>query len=162
MILLTKTTVIVALLGCALVGGVFFAFSSFIMRALARVSPPGGLEAMQAINVVVLNRSFLGLFMGTAALSLLVAVLALSQWQTAASPWLLAGAACYLLGTFMVTGLGNVPLNNQLAALSPSDHASAGHWERYLERWTLLNTVRTLGATAAALFMAIGLVLSAG
>jgi len=130
MMLLMTIMAALAMIGCALVGGVFFAFSSFVMKALARVSPPGGLEAMQAINIVVLNRSFLGLFMGTAAVSLLVAVLAASQWQVPSSPWLLAGAACYLGGTFMVTGLGNVPLNDQLAVLSPGDPTAAAAWSR--------------------------------
>ncbi len=55
-----------ALLGSALVGGIFFAFSSFVMKALARVSSAEGIGAMQSINVVVLNPSFLGAFMGTA------------------------------------------------------------------------------------------------
>ena len=49
-----------ALLGSALVGGIFFAFSSFVMKALARVPSAEGIGAMQSINVVVLNPSFLG------------------------------------------------------------------------------------------------------
>ena len=59
-----------ALLGSALVGGVFFAFSSFVMKALSRLPAAEGIAAMQSINVVVLNPSFLGAFMGTAILSL--------------------------------------------------------------------------------------------
>ncbi len=49
-----------ALLGSAVIGGVFFAFSSFVMKALARVPASAGIGAMQSINVVVLNASFLG------------------------------------------------------------------------------------------------------
>ena len=60
----------ITLLGSALIGGVFFAFSSFVMKALARVPSPAGTAAMQSINIVVMNRSFLGAFMGTAVLSL--------------------------------------------------------------------------------------------
>ena len=59
-----------ALLGSALVGGIFFAFSSFVMKALARVPAAEGIAAMQSINVVVLNPSFLSAFIGTAVLSL--------------------------------------------------------------------------------------------
>ncbi len=59
-----------ALLGSALVGGTFFAFSSFVMKALAGVPSAEGIGAMQAINVVVLNPSFLGACMGTAVVSL--------------------------------------------------------------------------------------------
>ncbi len=46
-----------ALLASALVGGVFFAFSSFIMKALARVPSAEGIAAMQSINVIVINPS---------------------------------------------------------------------------------------------------------
>ncbi len=55
---LTSFAATTALLGSALVGGVFFAFSSFVMKALARVPSPEGIAAMQSINVVVINPSF--------------------------------------------------------------------------------------------------------
>ena len=59
-----------ALLGADLVGRIFFAFSSFVMKALARVPSAEGIGAMQSINAVVLNPSFLGAFIGTAVVSL--------------------------------------------------------------------------------------------
>ena len=68
---------VIALLGSALIGGVFFAFSSFVMKALARAPSSEGIAAMQSINVVVINPSFLSVFLGTALLSLGVVVLAL-------------------------------------------------------------------------------------
>lgn len=73
--LLTTTAVISAALGCAVVGGIFFAFSNFIMKALRRVPFPQGMLVMQTINVTVLNRGFLGLFMGTALTCLILAVI---------------------------------------------------------------------------------------
>ncbi len=42
-------------LGSALVAGVFFAFSTFVMKALGRLQPEQGIAAMQSINVTVLN-----------------------------------------------------------------------------------------------------------
>ena len=74
-----------ALLGSALVGGIFFAFSSFVMKALARVPSAEGIAAMQSINVVVLNPSFLGAFIGTAVLSLVAGGLALAGWDRPSS-----------------------------------------------------------------------------
>ena len=56
------------LLGSALVGGIFFAFSSFVIKALAGVPSSKGMRAMQSINLVVINPSFLGVFFGKAAL----------------------------------------------------------------------------------------------
>ena len=88
------------------------------MKALARVPSHEGIAAMQSINVVVLNPSFLGVFMGTTVISVLVAALAVKGWGTPSAPLFLAGALLYVVGTFLVTGLGNVPLNDQLAAVS--------------------------------------------
>ena len=36
-------------LGCGLVAGIFFTFSTFVMRALARLKPDKGIAAMQAV-----------------------------------------------------------------------------------------------------------------
>jgi uncharacterized membrane protein len=148
MTLITTVAIVAALLGAALNGGVFFAFSSFIME---------GVAAMQSINVAVLNRSFLGAFMGTAALSLLVAVLAIIGWGTPSAPYALAGGLSYLGSIFVVTLLGNVPLNNRLATVSATDSDATAVWEHYLKRWTRLNTLRTAGSMAAALLFTLGL-----
>jgi uncharacterized membrane protein len=42
---------IVSAFGCALIAGVFFAFSTFVMSALARLQPAMGIAAMQSINI---------------------------------------------------------------------------------------------------------------
>lgn len=154
---LTTVTVVLALIGSALIGGVFFAFSSFIMKALARLPFSEGMAVMQSINVVVLNPVFLGVFMGTTAISLLVSILAIRGWEMPAAPYYLVGALFYLVGTFLVTGMGNVPLNNQLAAVAANDPAASDIWKRYLDRWTRLNTIRTVSATVATVMILIGL-----
>ena len=146
-----------AVLGSAIVGGIFFAFSSFVMKALERVPSSEGIAAMQSINVVVINPSFLGVFMGTALLSLGMGGLALAAWDHPSAPFLLAGAILYLVGTFLVTALGNVPLNNELAAVSASQAAAAQLWDHYLERWTMLNHVRTGAAILATLLFSMAL-----
>ena len=154
---LNTILVVLALLGSAVIGGVFFAFSSFVMKALDRVPSAEGIAAMQSINVVVLNPSFLGAFIGTAVISVLVAGLAVTGWAMPSAPFLLAGALLYLVGTFLVTGLGNVPLNDQLAAVSATDPEAISVWKHYLDRWTLLNTIRTVAAIAAVLMFTLGL-----
>jgi len=151
-----------ALLGSALVGGIFFAFSSFIMKALAGVPSAEGIGAMQSINVVVLNPSFLGAFMGTAVVSLGAGGLALAGWGRPSAPFFLGGALFYLVGTYLVTLRGNVPLNNQLAALSTTDPAARDVWEHYLSRWTMWNHVRTAAAMVAALLYTLGLIQNGG
>jgi len=158
MSLFTTITVILALIGSALIGGIFFAFASFIMKALARLPSSEGIAAMQSINVVVLNPLFLGLFMGTALTSLLVSIIAIKGWGIPSAPYFLIGALLYVVGTFLVTGMGNVPLNSQLASMSITNPTANDTWQHYLERWTKLNTLRTVCALAASVVLIIGLI----
>ncbi len=151
-----------AVLGTAIVGGVFFAFSSFIMKALGRLSAPEGIAAMQSINVVVINPSFLGAFMGTALLSVGVIVLALLNHGHPSAMFFVGGAVCYFAGTFLVTMFGNVPLNDRLASESPTDPAAAQLWTHYLDRWTMWNTVRTIAAIGATFLYTVGLIQNGG
>ena len=138
-----------AALGSGLIAGAFFAFSTFVMKALARLPAREGVAAMQSINVVVINPLFLGVFLGTAALSVVAALSALPRWNNPGAGCLLIGAALYLVGTFLVTIAFNVPLNNALAAVPASHPDAPHHWARYVNRWTAWNHVRTLAALAA-------------
>ena len=74
--LLTALAVATAL-GCGLNAGVFFAFSSFVMKALARLQPAQGIAAMQSINLVAVTPAFMTALFGTAAACVAVAIWAL-------------------------------------------------------------------------------------
>jgi uncharacterized membrane protein len=136
----------IAALGAGLIAGAFFAFSNFVMRALGRLPAPQGIAAMQSIDIVVINPIFLGVFMGTAALAALLAVLACLSWTEPGSLYLLASGAFYVVGTFGVTMARNVPLNNALAAVAPESAEGAALWTRYLRDWVFWNHVRTVAA----------------
>ena len=146
-----------AALGCALMAGLFFAFSVAVMGALARIQPPEGIRAMQSINRVILNPLFLIIFLGTAAVCLLVAVASLWRWHEAGAACMVTGCVLYLVGTFLVTMLCNVPLNSALDAAAPSSPDGARLWARYLSTWTAWNHVRAITSTAATAALMIGL-----
>jgi uncharacterized membrane protein len=154
---LTALTVATAL-GCGLVGGVFFAFSTFVMQGLGRLTPSQGVAAMQAINVTAVTFAFMLLLFGTAALSVVVGIWAVVDWQGDTSPYLLAGALLYLAGIIVVTIAYNVPRNDALAALDPEDPAAAGYWARYRSEWTGANHVRTATGLAAAASLTLALI----
>src|SRR5688572_15570730 len=90
---------LVAALGCGLVGGVFFAFSSFVMKALGRLPAPQGIAAMQSINVVVINPLFMTALFGTAAACVAAVIVSVVRWQTPGAACLLGGSLLYLVGT---------------------------------------------------------------
>jgi uncharacterized repeat protein (TIGR03806 family) len=146
-----------AALGSGLIAGVFFAFSSFVMPALGRILPAQGIAAMQAINVVVLNRSFLGVFVGTAAACLVLGVGALLNWSVPGAGLRLMASVLYLGGCFLVTRAGNLPLNDALAALPAESAKAASLWQRYLVDWTLWNHVRTAASLGAAALFTLAL-----
>jgi uncharacterized membrane protein len=143
-------------LGCGLIA-VFFAFSAFVMKALARLPPAQGIAAMQSINVVVIDPLFLGPFFGTAATCALLAVASLLSWHEPGAVYLLVGSTLYLAGTILVTIVFNVPLNAALAAVEPASADGVSLWARYVARWTTWNHVRTAASliAAAALMMAL-------
>lgn len=142
-------------LGAGVIGGVFFAFSSFVMTALARLPPPQGIAAMQAINIVVINPVFLGVFLGTALASVVLVIVAFTAWSEPGAIWLLAGGGLYLVGTFGATMAFNVPRNNALAGLDPAAAEAAPSWARYAREWTAWNHVRAAAAVAAAACLTI-------
>ena len=69
-----------------------------------------------------------------------------------------AGGVLYFVGTFLVTVLGNVPLNNALERVQPSDANAAETWKDYLRRWTNWNHLRTAAALFATLSFSLGFV----
>jgi len=144
-------------LGCGLVAGAFFAFSSFVMKALARLPPAQGIAAMQSINVVVLNPWFLGVFVGTAAACVLAVICAFLRWHERSAIYLLLGGALYLIGTFAVTAVFNVPRNDALAKLAPDDPRSASVWAEYVAGWTNWNHVRTVASLVATALFSLAL-----
>jgi uncharacterized membrane protein len=94
---------LVAALGCAMMAGVFFAFSAFVMKALARLPAEQGVAAMQAINVAAVTFAFMAALFGTAAACGALAVWALFAWDERFAPYLLVGSALYLIGTILLT-----------------------------------------------------------
>ncbi len=146
---------LVVALGAALMAGTFFAFSNFIMPALAMLPAPAGVRAMQAIDVTVLNGRFLGIFMGTAALGAVVVVLAFFG----GSIWAATGAIAYIFGTFGVTMALNVPMNERLRMLPPESTEAATYWQTYLKDWVFWNSVRTAAALLALVLLILGLAL---
>jgi uncharacterized membrane protein len=144
-------------LGSGVMGGLLFAFSNFVMTALAHQPPASGIRAMQAINIYILNPLFVIVFFGTAVASFLVAAMTILRGPRTGGPLLLAGAALYLIGTIGVTMAFNVPLNDRLAALNPETAAAADYWLTYLSEWMKWNHVRTIASVTASLFLILAI-----
>ena len=137
-----------------LMAGFFFSYSATVMPGLELLAPSRGMGAMQSINAAVANPFFASGFwvaLGLAIVGLGYAVIKREDgWE-----YLFAGCALYILGSFVVTGAGNVPMNRALEVLPPTGEANLLEWSIYLRDWTSLNHVR-MGASffAAAIVLA--------
>ena len=142
---------VVAIVGTACIGGVLYAFSSFVMSALNRLPAPDAVRAMQSINLRAERPPLLTMFVVP-----LIAAVSLSLGAAPVSPpafwWVLAGTGLYLLGCIGVTLAVNVPLNNRLAKAPDDDEAT---WRAYSRPWTAVNHVRTAAALAASVSFAV-------
>lgn len=137
-------------LSSALVAGVFQSFSDFVMRSLVAASPSSGIESMQQINRKVFRSFFLVMLLGMAPVSIAFVVYAAFAMTGSAATWIVAGASIYLASVFLVTMLGNVPLNKRLDVMDPSRAQTVRFWQTYVRVWTGWNHVRTLGSLATA------------
>ncbi|WP_370674183.1 DUF1772 domain-containing protein [Pleomorphomonas sp. PLEO] len=138
-----------AALGAAIMGGIFFAFSNFVMPAVAQQPATSGIATIQTINVTVQNPVFLAIFLGTALISivLVIAVLGIGHPR----PFLMiVGAIFYIIGTFGVTVALNVPMNEVLASLPPESPEAHLIWADFLSDWTFWNSIRAAAAVIAA------------
>ena len=148
-----------AILAYSFVGGVFLAFSDFIMRALAKTSGHGGVEAMQTINREVFRWVFMTLFFGLAVVSLVIAAYSALALTGPAGTLIMLAGLFYLVGCFGVTVFFNVPMNNVLDGMEAMDANTRDYWFHvYVPRWTFWNSVRTVACAASAKLMLFGLI----
>jgi uncharacterized membrane protein len=141
---------LLAAVGTGLMGGVFFAFSSFVMKALASLPQPQGMVAMRSINITAVNPLFMAALFGSAAVCGLLALCSLASWPQRGAWPLLIGSLLYLIGAFLTTVLFNVPLNDALARADPASVAGARLWARYLATWSAWNHVRAASSILAS------------
>ena len=128
--------------------GLFYAWSVSVIPGTQKVSHEVYLQTMQSINRAILNPAFFFIFFGSIAL---LSIASVYQFHTSKLTFylVLASAICYLIGTVGVTGLGNVPLNNQLDALDLAElkNSKLAEFRTFYEsKWNLLHQVRTICA----------------
>jgi uncharacterized membrane protein len=152
-----RSLLIVTAVGAGLIGGVMFAFSTFIMPALSRLEPRQGIAAMQAINRAAPNAFFMTALFGTAVTSIALAVATVVRHDASAS-YAVVACVLYLTG-IVLTVVYHVPRNNALDAADPGGNDAADVWGNYAPGWTAWNhvrTVSTLSASAVLVWAATG------
>jgi uncharacterized membrane protein len=144
----------------AAVGGVFYAFSAFVMRGLDRTGPLTAITAMRGIDAEAeRNGPLLLLLVGSALLAVIAGIVAAVQWRQPGSWYVLAGAVL-AVAALVVTVAFNVPLNNHLAGLDVNGLSAADalhEWQSYFSTWTAWNHVRTVAPLIGSVLLLVGL-----
>lgn len=141
-----------AVLAMGLVAGLFYAYSCSVMPGLHGASDRTALEAMQRINVAILNPAFFATFLGAplaGAAALYLEHRAGADRELTRS--ILAGLGCYAV-VLAVTSAVNVPLNDDLAALDVAKATAsdlAGMRDHFQTTWVVGNLVRTVACVGA-------------
>ena len=152
-----------SLLSCVLLtglsAGLFCAWSISVIPGTLRVDDGTYLTTMQSINRAILNPLFFVVFLGTAAFQALAGI---SHFQSNQTTFLIIMAAIliYLIGTIGVTGLGNVPLNNQLDTLNILETTAeklTAFRENYEQQWNRWHQIRTICALLSFALTALAL-----
>ncbi|MGF6822947.1 putative membrane protein [Microbacterium sp. ZKA21] len=149
---LSDILAVIGLVLLALGGGTFWSFSTGVMPGLGRTDDDMFVSAMRSINRAVVNPLFL------LPIFLPPVPLVWAGLIDTGSPrgWMLVAAGVvFFIGAIIVTGAGNVPLNNALDASSSPSAVSRAAFER---RWNVLNGVRSAASVGAIVLAAVALV----
>lgn len=147
---MTDIVIIVALLMNGAMAGVFFGFSTAVMPAFDAIKPEEAVAAMQSINRKILNPRFLLTFVGGPIVALAAGVVALIAGQTTPALFAFAGGAVAFVGSLILTGAVNVPMNNALDGNETT-------WAAFSPRWTRFNTIRGWANALATVLLALAL-----
>lgn len=136
----------------ALIAGLFFGFAVSVNGGLHRLKDSEYVAAMQSINIAIQNPLFLLTFFGPVILLPWVTFL----YREVDFALLFASSVLYIAGSFGLTIVGNVPLNEKLARFEISkaaDKEIADAREQFESPWNRLHAIRTIASVAATVLI---------
>ncbi|MBT3665696.1 DUF1772 domain-containing protein [bacterium] len=133
----------VAIISFGFIGGVYFAFSFFVMQSLKKTSAPDAIRTMNTINLVILKSPFMLLFFFSSFIALILFLENLILYKLISNEGF--ASLIFLLGMFICTAAKNVPLNNKLAEFDfyDSNCNPEIEWNDYYKNWIKWNHIRT-------------------
>jgi uncharacterized membrane protein len=146
-ITMTNLILIITATLTALSAGLFYAYSCSVNPGLGKLSDREYINAMNSINVAILNPVFFASFMGTQVFLPLSAYLNYAPGFNTRFILLLIAALVYAIGVFGVTMFGNVPLNDALASFNTTTASAkeiTDHRAMFEDSWNFLHNIRTI------------------
>ena len=145
-----------AAIGAGITAGVHFAFSTFVMTGLRRLSHSQSITAMNAIHKAAPNPLFMLALFGTGIVCILLAISGVQHRDDPAAVWQIVGCALYLLSV-LVTVVYHIPHNEALMKIDPNSVGAATTWSHFVTPWLAWNHVRTLAAIGGTACLTLAL-----
>ena len=139
-----------AIITMGLTAGLFWAFAYSVMNALANVDDRTFVNVFNKINVAILNPWFAFCFGGGLVFAIIAALTHLGADHRPVLLWAGVAGVLYVVALAITMGI-NVPLNNSLALVDPSESAAtlAAARQSFEGKWVTWNIVRAGVHTAA-------------
>ncbi|MFI8197630.1 DUF1772 domain-containing protein [Streptomyces sp. NPDC085942] len=151
---MTSLFLVLATIVNGLYAGFMLTFLIAIMPGLAELTDQQFTAAMRRFNEKVPGPAFLVLFLGVVALPAAAFLTGLGEHDEVTGPAVLAALICVIIG-HLITVIGNIPLNNALAASEGGDDSVAR--AAFEPRWNTLHQVRTAFSLVACALLAVAL-----
>lgn len=148
---------IAAAVGAGLSAGVYFAFATFVMPGLRKLSPGSAISAINSINKAAPASPLLMLALfGTGIVSVLLLIWGFGHRDNPAAVWVLVGAGLYIL-SLLVTMMYHIPHNDQLLKADPHGAGAARTRSDFYSPWMAWNWIRTAVATGGTVSLVLAL-----
>ncbi|MFH9611270.1 DUF1772 domain-containing protein [Streptomyces sp. NPDC017448] len=151
---MTSLFLVLATIVNGLYAGFMLTFLIAIMPGLAELTDQQFTAAMRRFNEKVPGPAFLVLFLGVVVLPAAAFLTGLGEHDEVTGPAVLAALICVIVG-HLITVIGNIPLNNALAASEGGDDSAAR--AAFEPRWNTLHQVRTAFSLVACALLAVAL-----
>jgi uncharacterized membrane protein len=146
-----------AAVGAGISAGVYFAFATFVMPGLRRVSHSQAISAMNGINKSAPASPLLMLALfGTGVVCVLLMISGFRHLDDPKAVWVIAGGALYIVSV-LITVMYHVPHNDQLMKVDPNGAGAGSTWSHFYSSWMAWNHVRTLAAAGGTVSLVLAL-----
>lgn len=146
----TETIILAsAILLSGLMAGVFFTWSNAVKPGIGKLSDLEYLRALQSMNRVILNKAFIGIFLGSIIAVALVPVFHFKLFPNNIFWMFILALVTYWVGVFGTTVFGNIPLNEILDKVNLESinlEEITALRTRIEVKWNKLNLIRSISS----------------
>ncbi len=138
--------------------GIFFTWTNAVTPGIGQLNDLGYLRALQSMNRVILNSAFYIVFICPLFMLPMATILNYNSVSSLVFTLLLIASIIYLSGVFMITILGNIPLNYVLDKTDLDNFSleDARKLRNEIEiKWNNFNLIRTITSSIAFILMII-------